>query len=156
MISLGNDIVDLNDSDADIQSIHPRFIERALNDQELLDIRDKTSQITKEILWTYWAAKESAYKALKRLIPKIPFTYKKFSYNPLSNKVAYEQYELECEIDNDPNYVHAVSYASRDSSFTFGSSFISNIKKKSITKKKSLLIKVFIFKKMIHPCLSFY
>ena len=145
MISVGNDIVDLNDPDSDIKNIHPRFISRVLNDSELLNIKKNAHKISKVLLWTYWAAKESSYKALKRLFPNINFVYKKFSFQPELKKITYGQYEIYCDIHCDSkkraNYLHAISCISLNSTFSFNSKFVANIKKKFITKSRYPLLR---------------
>lgn len=62
---IGNDIVDLAKADC-----HPRFAQRVLCDAEWLRyqaISDPEQQ--RLFLWKSWAAKESAFKALRRLRP---------------------------------------------------------------------------------------
>ncbi|MBC7660676.1 MAG: 4-phosphopantetheinyl transferase family protein [Chitinophagaceae bacterium] len=59
-MQLGNDIVDLKiDS-----TIRPRFIERILHPEEVL--RYPTIQNDPVLVWTLWAAKESAFKAYRQ------------------------------------------------------------------------------------------
>ena len=62
---VGNDVVDLGDAEARLGNLHPRFVERVFVREERRRIF--CSPDPKVSLWTYWAAKESAYKALKKV-----------------------------------------------------------------------------------------
>ncbi len=107
-MSLGNDVVDLNSSDADVCKIHPRFVERILSRLEFAFFVENF-QSKPTMLWTYWAAKESAYKALSKPFPDITFAYKAFEFDYLRKKVTYQHYTLSCEVDQQENYVHVTS-----------------------------------------------
>jgi phosphopantetheine--protein transferase-like protein len=84
-VSLGNDVVDLADPEADLRELHPRFAERVFTATE----RDALAACQRSpaeadaarrtvLHWAFWAAKESAYKALKRLVPETVFAPREF------------------------------------------------------------------------------
>ena len=108
MILIGNDVVDLNDADAHLDKIHPRFAERVLSRAEFAFWIDSPHP-RQALLWTYWAAKESAYKALSRFFPSISFSHKKFELDVRSKKVFYQHHTLDCQIDQEQNYIHVTS-----------------------------------------------
>ena len=159
MISLGNDVVDLNDSDSNLEQIHPKFVERVLDAREVFDIKKNRDEISKVDLWTYWAAKEASYKALKRLIPQISFHHKKFVFQPKIKKVTYEQYDIHCRIFYDskqnPNYVHVISYVDLADPLTGVQKNIS-LKKKPTIKNLFHGISIYPYKKIILLFLSHY
>ncbi len=66
-MSIGNDVVDLSDPETRQQGLHPRFDERVFDPRERALLGDSDSPHV--LRWAFWAAKESAYKALKRLDP---------------------------------------------------------------------------------------
>lgn len=77
MISyIGNDIVDLTFDNALSKYKDYKFIERVFscNEKEILKESDRPDLL----LWFLWTAKESAYKAIKKLIPNTIFSHRKF------------------------------------------------------------------------------
>ncbi len=59
---MGNDVVDLADRESHLEKLHERFLARVFTNKELAAIaRSRTRAAT---VWTLWAAKEAAYKAL--------------------------------------------------------------------------------------------
>jgi hypothetical protein len=76
-VSIGNDIVDLADPETRHEGLHPRFDERVFRPGERALLgRSDSSHVLR---WALWAAKESAYKAMKRLEPELVFSPKRFS-----------------------------------------------------------------------------
>lgn len=76
MPPLGNDIVDLADSENIGKSRDERFCRRVFNPRELSSITG--SERPDSILWALWAAKEAAYKALSRYDPSVCSIPKKY------------------------------------------------------------------------------
>ena len=110
MTSIGNDIVDLKDSDSDLSSFHADFKYRILNSQELFDIKNNDLP-NNLLLWIYWASKESAYKYMSRIYPEIHFSWKHFYFNYQLKKIFYKKYHCDCKIDIQKNkYIHVISY----------------------------------------------
>ena len=60
-MTVGNDIVDLRDPESVPASLHGRYLERVFTAHERLAILDRPDPVE---LWSRWAAKEAAYKAL--------------------------------------------------------------------------------------------
>lgn len=73
---LGNDVVDLEDREAAPGATHPRFDERVFAAEELECLRRSPSP--GRLRWVLWAAKESAYKAAKKLDPRTIFSPRRF------------------------------------------------------------------------------
>lgn len=76
MPPVGNDVVDLTDPENVGKSRDRRFCRRVFNDQELALIAGSASPDT--VLWTLWAAKEAAYKAVSRGEPSVCSIPKKY------------------------------------------------------------------------------
>jgi len=73
---VGNDVVDLADSDARPGARHPRFDERAFAACERRRIAAAEGE--EAARWILWAAKESAYKVAKRRDPATVFSPLRF------------------------------------------------------------------------------
>ena len=70
-MSVGNDVVDLDDPDTRLDGLHPRWDERVFGAAEREALEASPSRHL--LHWALWAAKESAYKAQKRLDPETVF-----------------------------------------------------------------------------------
>ena len=80
MLKLGNDIVDLSLPRAKLKHLEPRFLKflnRVFTKEEQISILNNTNQ--PKMLWAIWAAKEAAYKALKKQLPELIFSHNKFA-----------------------------------------------------------------------------
>jgi len=121
-VSVGNDIVDLADPETRQQGLHPRFDERVFRPSEraLLERSDSPHLLR----WALWAAKESAYKALKRLDPELVFSPKRFAVEPCALPVAGSQgvaeghivhrgQVLDLQVQVDGTCLHAVARGTR-------------------------------------------
>ena len=75
-MSVGNDVVDLDDPDTRLDSLHPRWDERVFGAAERRALEASSSRHL--LHWALWAAKESAYKARKRLDPHTVFSPREF------------------------------------------------------------------------------
>ena len=73
---VGNDVVDLRDPSNQPDAIHPRFDARAFTASERRELRGSPSPHRRR--WTLWAAKESTYKAAKKLDPTVRFFPREF------------------------------------------------------------------------------
>src|SRR5262245_8513603 len=73
---LGNDIVDLSDPEAALAAHHERFLTRICGPTEIASIAIAADPT--RMLWAHWAAKESAFKALRPVCPRIPFVPRRF------------------------------------------------------------------------------
>jgi hypothetical protein len=75
-VSVGNDVVDLDDPDARLDSLHPRWDPRVFGAAEREALEASPSRHL--LHWALWAAKESAYKARNRLDPETVFSPREF------------------------------------------------------------------------------
>jgi hypothetical protein len=73
---VGNDIVDFADPESRLESLHPRFVDRVCSTAEQTSIA--ASRCPERSLWAHWAAKESAYKVMRKLDPSIVFSPSRF------------------------------------------------------------------------------
>ncbi len=62
---IGNDVIDLLDSDARPESFRPRFDERVFSAEERLEIARDHSSLARR--WTHWGAKEAAFKLARQV-----------------------------------------------------------------------------------------
>lgn len=113
---LGNDIVDR----AATAEHNPRFIDRILHPEE----KSRSSQwsLDAPLLWTYWACKEAAYKAIRQS-RDIPFHHREFIVAPDLTSVRYHQETLQLitrqegealfalATDGDPSACHSRIFA---------------------------------------------
>ncbi len=76
-MAIGNDIVDLRDPEAQLEALHPRFAARVCTAAELAALAQAPAPAA--LLWSYWAAKESAYKALRGVMPGLRFAPRQFA-----------------------------------------------------------------------------
>jgi phosphopantetheinyl transferase (holo-ACP synthase) len=79
---VGNDIVDLGDADCRAAATHPRFDERVFTAGERRLI--ESSAAPEPMRWLLWAAKESAYKLLRKLDPSLAFVPCRLTVQPQS------------------------------------------------------------------------
>lgn len=70
MLRVGNDVVDLSASGTAGKSADSRFLQKVLTGREQDALREAGRPDT--CLWSMWAAKETAYKVLRKKWPDIP------------------------------------------------------------------------------------
>jgi phosphopantetheinyl transferase (holo-ACP synthase) len=75
-LPIGNDIVDLRDPETRPGALHPRFDQRVFTPAERERI--VPGEPGHRTRWLMWAAKESAYKATKKLDPRTVFSPRRF------------------------------------------------------------------------------
>ena len=97
-LTIGNDIVDFRTLEP---PLHPRYLERVFTPKEQHCIGTSVEE-----LWVHWAAKEAAYKALKRLEPGLPFIPRKFELHRERSVVTQGKYELYAHCRLGPDCVH--------------------------------------------------
>lgn len=78
MPHVGNDIVDLTQSTAKKKSRNIRFLNRVFTPDEQDFILSSSAAFPELRLWSCWAAKEAAYKAISKACPDIPAISKLF------------------------------------------------------------------------------
>ncbi len=77
MIHVGNDIVDLKAPVAIGKSTDHRFVNRVLTENEQKALNTASNPDT--LLWFFWAAKETAFKAVSKYSPTITFSPASYS-----------------------------------------------------------------------------
>lgn len=82
LLPLGNDVVDLKLTDNKNSAANPRFVERILARREHRAVSAATNGHL--ACWAYWAAKEAAYKALRKTTTDLAFAHRKFFVEPTS------------------------------------------------------------------------
>lgn len=112
---VGNDVVDLADPETDLASLHSRFESRAFSACEREALAASASR--HRLHWAFWAAKESAYKACKRLEPPTVFSPREFEVElavltgtagTVTGKVHHRRRTLDLVLRFDPESVHAL------------------------------------------------
>jgi phosphopantetheinyl transferase (holo-ACP synthase) len=104
---VGNDIVDLDDPDNLRAPRHPRFVERVLTERE----RDVLAGADDPhlLLWSFFAAKEAAYKVLVKLGESPGLGYRRLEVAPDLTSVRFADRVVELRIDRGPGFVHALA-----------------------------------------------
>jgi len=74
---LGNDVVDLSDPETRPGARHPRFDARVFTREERAALA--AAPDPERLRWSLWAAKEAAYKCLKKLAPETAFSPVRFA-----------------------------------------------------------------------------
>jgi phosphopantetheinyl transferase (holo-ACP synthase) len=107
---IGNDVVDLQDDETHEDSRHPRFDARVFDTGELATLR--ASADPNRLRWLLWAAKESAYKLLRRTLPDLPFIPRRFVVRtsaPHAATVAASGHVVHVRYDSGGDFVHCVA-----------------------------------------------
>lgn len=73
---MGNDIVDLSLPDSSKKYLSRRFLERVFTTTEQFYIEKAANK--DKVLWSIWAAKEAAFKAIKKHDPSLIFAHARF------------------------------------------------------------------------------
>ena len=103
--SIGNDIVDLKDW----PDHHPRFIKRVMSKKEENEIANSHQKVA-----LYWAAKEAAYKALKRLDLSLVFSPAKIEFDLEKSIITYKNFSLPCLYELTEDYVYVICATSQN------------------------------------------
>ena len=104
---IGNDVVDLRDPETAPDAAHPRFDTRVFApcERALLAARPREAARRR---WMLWAAKEAAYKLVRRLEPRTVFSPRAFRVDPEAAEVRLGGQRFVLAIDMDEERVHAV------------------------------------------------
>lgn len=123
MPSIGNDIVDLAFSGTFFDDHYGRFLNRILTDEEQAAL--KSSSLPKHFLWVFWAAKESAYKAVARYFPRVSSSPKNYrvSFLPcadspvLCGTVATPAFPVRVQAFLQDDYIHCLGISGARADF---------------------------------------
>lgn len=110
---LGNDIVDLADLETQPGAQHPRFDARILNSEEMEFLSRHANP--HRVRWTFWAAKEAAYKWLRKQDESVIFSPSSLSVSFLddaleSGGVEVGHTRLHVEWCQRADFVHALVF----------------------------------------------
>lgn len=127
-ISIGNDIVDLNDPQAQEKYHNPNFLKRICAPHEIMLVHQ--AKDPQACLWGLWAIKEASYKALQKQSREIKFIPNQFLCQ-FKKKVFWgcSHKELHCQVmlTTSEEYVHAIAVAGEGSLWNDVSSQVSHI-----------------------------
>jgi hypothetical protein len=106
---IGNDVVDLRDEETRPGRNHPRFDARVFAPAERRWLAGRSAPAGR---WLLWAAKEAAWKALRRLDPRIVFSPSRFLVvleSESSGWVSCGGVRLELAVAVEEGAVHAIA-----------------------------------------------
>ena len=107
---IGNDVVDLAQPVVQPGARHVRFDARvfARSERDVL----AASGAPDRLRWMLWAAKEAAYKALKKLDAATVWSPRRFQVSLDANlvgTVTHDAFEVPVRVEQDGSYIHAVA-----------------------------------------------
>jgi len=118
LLLVGNDIVDLHEAGIAEKSKDRRFVSRVFTDQEQ-EILGRCDQ-PDLMLWTLWAAKETAYKVVSKTHPFPIFAWREFrttlsEFSTLGGRgfrarvqTVYHKHRIQTDVSGDTEIIHAV------------------------------------------------
>jgi len=104
---VGNDVVDLTDPLISDHHRRERFVSRVCAAEE------RATVVTSADLWSLFAAKEAAYKALTKLGHSPGFAHREILVAPDLRAVSWRGRELELSVEKDEHHVHALAWSGR-------------------------------------------
>ena len=107
---IGNDVIDLDDDDSRIACRHPRIDERVLAPSERALLAEGWGADRMRCM--LWAAKESAYKLLRRRNPQIVFSPARFVVRVVAAQcatVAAAGFRIAIRFESGDGFVHAIA-----------------------------------------------
>ena len=107
MRPVGNDVVDLEDPAIASTHLRERFVARVCCESERALVVGAADP--KLMLWSLFAAKEAAFKALSKSGPFV-FAHRRFVVSADSRSVTYEKQVLWLRVDVEGPCVHAVAW----------------------------------------------
>jgi len=114
LLLLGNDVVDLTTAGIAGKTQNARFVKRIFSNKEQNAISE--SENPDQTLWMTWAAKETAYKLISKIIGPPVFSHIRFETTFLQPspdskfnvEVVYNKWKFPLKINLKKNYIHAV------------------------------------------------
>jgi len=103
--AVGNDVVDLAEPEAGLALGKRGFVERVCDDDE------RTRVASPRDLWTLFAAKEAAYKALVKLGADPGFRHRAIHVAPDQTSVRFGETRLSLSVTGGDDHVHAVAWS---------------------------------------------
>jgi phosphopantetheinyl transferase (holo-ACP synthase) len=112
---VGNDVVDLRDRSVVAGPRHPRFDARVFAPAEHRLLRE--SAAPNPLRWAFWAAKEAAYKVVKKLDDATIWSPLRFVVRferELEGSVEHAGREIAVRVESDLERVHAIATDARE------------------------------------------
>lgn len=109
MPTIGNDIVDLREGRQLRKHNDTRFMDRVFCTAEKNLIL--ASQDPDQTLWQIWAAKEAAYKALKKKHPGLIFAHRKFVTDLVRSRVVHQKHIVRIRFQLTWHFIHCVAWS---------------------------------------------
>ncbi|MBK7859723.1 MAG: 4'-phosphopantetheinyl transferase superfamily protein [Archangiaceae bacterium] len=109
MRRVGDDVVDLDEPAIAASHLSARFVARVCAEPELEALAAAADR--KRRLWSLFAAKEAAYKAVARGEPAPPFAHRRFVVSGDLESVRYGEQSLSLRVSIDGACVHAVVWS---------------------------------------------
>jgi phosphopantetheinyl transferase (holo-ACP synthase) len=108
-LPVGNDVVDIRQPLCQPDAIHPRFDIRAFSGSEIDQLA--ASDRVHRLRWSLWAAKESAFKALRKLDSQVRFIPREFEVclNGERAEVSHRLGRFGVWLDHTDHWVHAAA-----------------------------------------------
>ncbi len=107
MRRVGNDVVDLEDPAIAQTHLRERFVARVCSESERALLA--RSAAPKVLLWSLFAAKEAAFKALSKSGPLV-FAHRRFVVSADLRSVSYDKQVLWARVDLDGPCLHAIAW----------------------------------------------
>jgi phosphopantetheinyl transferase (holo-ACP synthase) len=107
---VGNDVVDLRDRSVASGPRHPRFDTRVFAPSEHRALRESEEQ--NPLRWSFWAAKEAAYKVAKKLDDAAIWSPVRFVVHidaTGAGRVEHEGRDISVRVEKDAERIHAVA-----------------------------------------------
>lgn len=107
---IGNDVVDLLDVESRKDALHSRFDKRVFSQRERDCIYHSSN--SHRMRWSHWAAKESAYKVLKKIDARTIFSPIQYAVQLNESgigTVRHQGRQLYLAVQSSEQYVHAIS-----------------------------------------------
>ena len=109
-VPIGNDVIDLEDVQIVDHHLRPRFLARVLAEEERDRLARTPDADKKRLLWTCFAAKEAAYKAIVKLRGPIVLAHRSLVMAPARTSVRYRDLAVDLEIEDGQGFVHAIAF----------------------------------------------
>ncbi len=112
---IGNNVVDLGDSETQLSKSEPRFLRRVFSESECQRILD--SPDSQRALWGHWAAKESVFKSARKRDLGLPFSHAAFEIqcwqsageDTFLSEIIHQGNQYVVEVVQTTDWLHAVA-----------------------------------------------
>ncbi len=106
---VGNDLVDLQAVGSEGKADDYRFVARVLTKKELASLSlIQLKRLRDRFFWQLWAAKEAAYKVMKKEDPDLFFSHSQYEVDVAGGVVQFKQFSLPTRWSFSEHWVHCV------------------------------------------------